>query len=192
MKIFWLMILGIIFAFGCARVMVETPKEPIKVDISMRLDVYQHIERDIDAIEDIVSGAQKNTNSQNKESRFKYLIPSAYAQEGLSPEVEEAALRRRQRHAELASWQKKGIIGENHLGLLEIRDSQDIDSSLRQLVKAENADRMVIYKAVAQKNNAPVHEVQKIYAKRLQDDAPAGTEIEVFNENSGIYEWEIK
>ena len=192
MKIFWFVMLGIIFAFGCARVMVETPKEPIRVDISMRLDVYQHIEKDIDAIEDIVSGAQKNTNPQNKESLFRYLTPVAYAQEGLSPEVEEAALRRRQRHAELASWQKKGIIGENRLGLLEIRDSEGVDASLRQLVKAENADRMVIYKAVAQKNNAPVHEVQKIYAKRLQDDAPAGTEIEVFNENSGIYEWEIK
>jgi len=192
MRIILILMLAMVFSLGCARVMVQAPKEPIKVDISMRLDVYQHIQKDIDEIENIVSGSKGEVNSSDKESLLDYLICDAYAQEGLSPEVEEAALRRRQRHAELASWQKKGIIGENHLGLLEIRDSQDIDSSLRQLVKAENADRMVIYKAVAQKNNAPVHEVQKIYAKRLQDDAPAGTEIEVFNENSGIYEWEIK
>ncbi len=46
----------VIFALGCARVRVETPKEGIKVDISMRLDIYQHVSKDIDDIESMVSG----------------------------------------------------------------------------------------------------------------------------------------
>jgi uncharacterized protein YdbL (DUF1318 family) len=67
-----------------------------------------------------------------------------------------------------------------------------MDSALLDLVKAENNDRMIIYAQVAEKNNAPVREVQKIYAKRLQDDAPAGTEIEVLNQETGAYEWKRK
>ena len=192
MKTNWFLICGIIFAIGCARVMVETPKEPIKVDISMRLDIYQHIEKDIDAIEDIVSGSSENTQSSGKKGLLDYFIPQAYAQEELSPELEQAALRRRDRYAELISWQKKGIIGEDRLGLLEIRDPKLMDSALFDLVKAENNDRMIIYAQVAKKNNAPVRDVQKIYAKRLQDDAPAGTEIEVLNEQTGAYEWKRK
>ena len=192
MKTNWFLICGIIFAIGCARVMVETPKEPIKVDISMRLDIYQHIEKDIDAIEDIVSGSSENTQSSGKKGLLDYFIPQAYAQEELSPELEQAALRRRDRYAELISWQKKGIIGEDRLGLLEIRDPKLMDSALFDLAKAENNDRMIIYAQVAKKNNAPVRDVQKIYAKRLQDDAPAGTEIEVLNEQTGAYEWKRK
>src|SRR3989338_15566 len=49
------------------------------------------------------------------------------------------------------------------------------------LVNSENSDRMIIYNALSQKNGAPLEDVQKIYAKRLQDDAPAGTPIEAMN-----------
>jgi uncharacterized protein YdbL (DUF1318 family) len=45
-------------------------------------------------------------------------------------------------------------------------------------VNAENSDRMTIYQSVAKKNGSSVEEVQSLYAKRLQADAPAGTPIE--------------
>ena len=192
MKITLVLMLSAIFALGCARVTVQTPKEPIKVDISMRLDVYQHIIKDIDEIENIVSGTEEKSQSNDEQSLLDYFVCSAYAQEGLSPEVEQAALRRRNRRTELVSWQEKGIIGENRLGLLEIRDPESTDPSLEQLISEENSDRMIIYKAVAKKNNTPVEDVQKIYAERLQNDAPSGTAIEVFNEATAVYEWKIK
>ena len=192
MKIILLLLVGLIFTLGCARVMVETPKEPIRVDISMRLDVYQHIIKDIDDIENIVSGSEKKSESNDSQSLLDYFICNAYAQEGLSPEVEQAALRRKERRPELISWQEKGIIGENRSGLLEIRDSKGANASLEQLVKEENTDRMIIYQAVARKNNVSVEEIQKIYAERLQDDAPSGSAIEVLNEATGVYEWVIK
>jgi len=187
-----LFLFGIIFTLGCARVMLETPKEPIKVDISMRLDVYQHIIKDIDEIENIVSGSEGKPTSDQTQSLLDYFICSAYAQEGLSPELEQAALRRRDRHSKLTSWQEKGIIGENRLGLLVIRDPEGADASLEKLVKEENNDRMVIYQAVAKKNNTSLEEVQKIYAERLQNDAPSGTAVEALNKASGVYEWQIK
>ena len=121
-----------------------------------------------------------------------FFIGSAYAQEGLSPEVEEAALRRKDRREELSSWEAKGVVGENKLGLVELKDSGAGAPDIAQLIKTENSDRMVIYQSVAKKNNSAVEDIQKLYAKRLQQDAPAGTPIEVLNEASGSYEWKIK
>ena len=84
-----------LFSFmACARVRVEAPKDPIKVDISMRLDIYQHVQTDINQIENIVSGAQEKPKPKDGQSLLDHFIHSAYAQEGLSPEVEQAALRR--------------------------------------------------------------------------------------------------
>ncbi len=185
------MALGIFIVSGCARVRVEAPKEPIKIDIAMRLDIYQHVEKDINAIEDIVSGPQNKTKSPDNHSFLNYFIKAAYAQD-LSPEVEQAALRRKDRRQDLISWQVKAVVGENKSGLVEIRDSAAANDSLRLLVDMENKDRTIIYQAIAKKNGTSVEEVQKIYAKRLQTDAPAGTPIEIFNSSTLNYEWKIE
>jgi len=179
---------------GCARVRVEAPKEPIKVDISMRLDIYQHIEKDIDAIESIVSGSKEKqkTEAKDNQSLLGGFILNAYAQEGLSPEVERSALKRKDRLSELSSWEEKGVVGENRLGLVEIRNSGAAGPSVGQLVNSENSDRMTIYQEVAKKNGTSVEEVQKLYAKKLQANAPSGTPIEALNESTGQYEWKTK
>lgn len=193
MKIIFLMIAPLMVGLGCARIKVEAPKEPIKMDISMRLDIYQHVVKDIDNIEDMISGVSPQTKPANTQSRlWDYLAPCAYAQEGLSLEVEAAVSRRKERRAELVSWEQKGILGENSFGLVVIRVSEGADAPLKELANAENEDRMVIYQSVSQKNNAPVEEVQRLYAKRLQDDAPAGTPVEVLSEKSVKYEWVVK
>jgi hypothetical protein len=120
------------------------------------------------------------------------LVAEAYAQEGLSPEVEQAALRRKDRKASLSEAQAKGIIGENKEGLVQIRLADQAGAGFESLVNQENADRLVIYKAVAQKNGTSVEEVKKLYAKRLQNDAPSGTPVEVVDETNGAEAWGIK
>lgn len=185
-----ILLMSVVFMLGCARVRVEAPKEPIKVDISMRLDIYQHVEKDIDAIENIVSGSQESPKPNDSQGLLNLLVPGAYAQEGLSPEVEQAALRRKDRRQDLIAWEAKGVIGENKSGLLDFRGTGSPEAE--KLIKDENSDRMVIYQAVASKNGTSVAEVEKLYAKRLQQDAPSGTPIEVLNESIGAYEWKIK
>lgn len=182
----------LILALGCARLRVEAPKEPIKVDISMRLDIYQHIEKDIDAIESIVSGSKEKSKAKDDPILLNYFVSCAYAQENLNPEIEQAALRRKDRYPELVSLEQNGVVGENKSGLVEIKDAGAAGSSAQQLVSAENNDRMIIYQAVARKNETLIEEVQKIYAQRLQNDASVGTPIEVLNETTGAYEWKIK
>lgn len=190
MKKFWIIVIVLVAFFGCARVRVEAPKDPIKLDISMRLDIYQHVAKDIDAIEDIVSGNEPKTAPGKKGSMLDIFVKDAYAQDSFGPEVEKAAYSRRDRKSELDSWEEKGVIGENKLGMVEIRGSTD--SSTNALIDAENSDRMVIYKAIANKNGISVEEVQKIYAKKLQDGAASGTPVESLNESTGQYEWKVK
>lgn len=162
---------------GCARVRVEAPKDPIKVDITMRVDVYQHVQEDIDAIEGIVSG-QGEAPAPGPQSSFFGLVASAYAQDGLSPEVEAAALRRKDRLSLLQMLESEGIVGENKLGLLEVRAAAMITPDAQSLLEEENRDRMLIYTAIAAKNQVAVSEIQKVYAQRLQADAPGGAPIE--------------
>nr|MBU1327796.1 YdbL family protein [Candidatus Omnitrophota bacterium] len=190
MKKFWIIFIALAAFFGCARVRVEAPKEPIKLDISMRLDIYQHVAKDINAIEDIVSGNEKKPSGSKQGTWLDVFIRDAYAQESFGPEVEKAAYSRRDRKSELDSWEEKGVIGESKLGMVEIRGSAD--SSTKALIDAENTDRMVIYNAIATKNRISIEEVQKMYAKKLQDGANPGTPIETLNESTGQYEWKVK
>jgi hypothetical protein len=174
-------------------VAVEAPKEPIKVDISMRLDIYQHVQKDIDSIEDYIMGSSPAPVSaaKDKQSFLGVFLTNAYAEDGLSPEVQQAATMRKGRLSTLASWESKGVIGENKMGLVEIRNQGAADNSARELVNAENSNRMSIYRAVAEKNGTSVASVQELYAKRLQNDAPAGTPIEVVDA-SGSSSWVTK
>jgi len=167
MKRYWVILIALVAFFGCARVRVEAPKEAIKLDISMRLDIYQHVAKDIDAIEDIVSGNNPKPAPGEKGSMLDIFVKDAYAQDSFGPEVEQAAYSRRDRKAQLDSLEASGAVAENQLGMVEMTGSAD--SSVKALVDAENADRMVIYKAIAAKNGISVGEVQKIYAKKIQE-----------------------
>lgn len=191
MKGHYLFLFIVIIGLGCARVRVEAPKEPIKVDISMRLDIYQHVKKDIDAIENIVSGARGAPGVVEKQSFLGFFIRSAYAQEALPAEVEAAALRRKGRYAELSILLGKGVIGEDKSGLLQVREPALAGAEVEQMVQAENADRIIIYKVLARKNGTSVEEVGKMYSERLQKDAPAGSPIEAVTSGGG-YEWKAR
>ena len=179
--------------FGCARLNVGGAKEPIKVDISMRLDIYQHVQKDIDSIENIVSG-DKSQPAKKPDGRsfLNYLIGNAYAQESLSPEVEQAALRRKDRKATLSSWEAQAVVGENRSALVEIRNPEVADSAVVEMVRSENEDRMIIYRALAKKYGQTLEEIQRTYAEKLASQAPAGTPVETFNILKGYSEWKIK
>ena len=189
-----LFLLPVLFlSFGCARVSVVAPKEPIKMDISMRLDIYQHVEKDINQIENIVSGKEEKPKpTKDIKGMLNHFVRSAYAEEPLDPEVEQAALRRKERRDKLLALEAKGVVGENKYGLVEIRIPGRADSSVQALVGVENADRMVISDNVARKNGTTSESVGKVYAIRLQADAPSGTPIEVASSSGDTYVWKIK
>ena len=173
MKTLFAVVLVLVFGLGCARVRVEAPKEAIKVDVSMRLDIYQHVQKDIDNIEDMISGpAAKTAPAKDKSSLLDFFIGNAYA-EDLGPAVHQAIERRKERRSQLVDLEARGAIGETRWGLVEAKAS-----AAQDLVQAENNDRLAIYNAIAAKNGSSVDDVKRLYAQRLQADAPSGTPIE--------------
>ena len=157
-----------LFGISCARVQVEAPKDPIKMDISMRLDVYQHVAKDIDEIESIVKGSKPLAFAD-------FLVQTAYAAD-LDPAVEQAATRRRDRLAQINALESQGLAGENSAGFLTVRGA--VDGAAQQAVDGENQDRSAIYQALAAKNGTSVEEIQKVYAERMRKDAPAGAPVQ--------------
>ena len=185
MKLISLMLgVGVFFTTGCATVKLKAPEEPMKIDITMRLDVYQHVQKDIDEIEDFVTGAGKVSDVPRIISFLDSFTATAYAEE-LPPEVEQAAVRRKNRRSGLIALEQRGEVGETSSGLVTVKSMGD--STVGKLVRDENDDRMIIYKEIAAKNGTLVAEIQKLYAERLQKDAPSGTPIETGKNN-----WRIK
>ena len=62
----------------------------------------------------------------------------------------------------------------------------------KEIIKQENSDRMVIYMKLAARNGVAVEEIEKLYAKRLQESLPPGAPVEVFDLDQGAYVWRIK
>ena len=161
---------------GCASVQVKAPKDPIKMDIAMRLDVYQHVVKDANDIESIVEG--RSGKSTVVSSIAGFFVTNAYADDGgLSPEATDAAYRRRDRRDALVALEVQGVVGENRGGLVEARSPGDANAQ-QQILKEENNDRMIIYRVIAAKNGSSVEDVQKVYAERLRSGLPSGAAVQ--------------
>lgn len=173
-------VLSLLFLFGCARVNL-TSKDPIKLDVTMRVDIYQHVAQDANAIEDMISAPAGNkTVSSDKTSWLVLGVSEAFAQEeGAFPASVQAAIdARKSRRPELVALEAEGVVGENAKGYIEIRDRAAADSATQALVSDENQDRRVIYDHVAKKNNTDTADTGVVFAERIQKDALSGTPIQ--------------
>jgi uncharacterized protein YdbL (DUF1318 family) len=164
---------------GCARLSIDS-KQPIKLDVTMRLDIYQHVSKDVDSIENLISGsASENPPAVPlKTSLFSIGVETAYAQEDsvFPPDVMQAIESRKERRDKLVALEAQGVIGEDFNGLVALKGAGgDVAASV---VSEENNDRKKIYGYVAEKNGAGYQETARISARRIQSDAPSGTPVE--------------
>jgi uncharacterized protein YdbL (DUF1318 family) len=89
-----------------------------------------------------------------------------------SPEVVKARDSRRQRRPEIREWKNKGCMGENNRGLLVARPGEGCGPEVAGLIRAENADRQVIYDTFVKENKIPATDlprVQGAFAKARQE-----------------------
>ena len=94
-----------------------------------------------------------------------------------SPEVLKATESRRQRRAALRDWKARGCLGETNQGLLEARAGEGCTAEALELLRAENADRLVIYQAFMKQNNIPASDTDRVrsaFAKARQERSRAG------------------
>lgn len=139
---------------------LSTP-EPIKVDVTMRLDVYQ------------------------------YKGDEPTAPDAAQTSYEEAIERQRNRMAEIQKLKDNRFVGEDHRGLLHLREKPagDWGTYVERTVNAENEDRMLLMRREAKESNRALHEVQQEQWRLRTDKAYQGEWIEIPGEKSNTFQW---
>lgn len=143
--------------------------EPIKVDIAMRLDVYQHAPDG--------GGAKPGASP----------TPAPGARSG------NAAERAKDRQADIQVFKNSRLVGESRDGLLVIvtETAGDYGDYVRRMVASENSDRMAQMKALAEKQKRPLPEVQKEQGALWANRSFKGEWIET-RKPDGTYQWSQK
>ncbi len=162
-----LLLLCTLSLFGCKAPTVNLgTSEPIKVDINMRLDVYQY--------------------SNNKAS-------TGQTPPKPGPATEDPGARRRNRMADIQTFKNNALIGENREGFVSIQSAPEGEYGeyVRKTVEAENDDRLAQMKDLAETRKVSLPEIQKEQAALWRNRAFKGELIEVEIEKD-VWKWTAK
>lgn len=149
---------------GCQSIPIDVgTSQPVKVDIAMKVDVYQHA--DPDAAKKVV----------------------------VQPAPIDVAKSRRNRMAEIQLLKNSRIVGENHAGYLEVRNAPpgEYGEYVRGTVDAENGDRARLIEKLAKEKNIPVAQAEQQQAELFRKNAFPGEWTEV-PDAEGKFSWKQK
>ncbi|MDF1853035.1 MAG: DUF1318 domain-containing protein [Verrucomicrobiales bacterium] len=139
---------------------VNTP-EPIKVDLSMDVHVYQH--------------GKVDKETSERQASYRAAMDS-----------------RRNRMAEIQELKNNRLVGENHLGKLEIRNQPagEYGEYVVKTVEAENEDRALLMKLEAAEKKVSIEEIREEQWLHWQRKSFPGEWVEIKTDNG--YRWEQK
>jgi hypothetical protein len=103
----------------------------------------------------------------------------------------EASERMRNRQSEVQELKNNRLIGEDHRGLVHLREvpGGKWGDRVKQVVQEENDDRLLVMRDQAQKSNRTLIEVQQEQWKLRSAKAFKGEWIEIAGEKEGTYKW---
>jgi hypothetical protein len=103
----------------------------------------------------------------------------------------EATTRMRNRMAEIQALKNNQLVGEDHRGLLQIREvpAGDWGPQMKKAVAAENEDRMLLMRQKAKESNRPLHELESEQWRLRAQQANTGEWIEVPGSSPGSFQW---
>lgn len=156
--------LGALALAGCSSIPIDVgTKEPVKVDIAMKVDVYQHAD------------------------------PSGPKKTAALPPVTDVAKARRNRMGEIQILKNSRLVGENHAGALEVRTQPpgEYGDYVKATVDAENSDRARLLEKLAKEKNIPLSQAERQQAELFQKGAFAGEWVEVADAE-GKFAWKQK
>jgi len=165
---------GLILAMaltGCRGVplRITTPR-PVKVDVTLRVDIYQH------------DGANSANAANSTEP--------APGSTSTAPGTDDEETRRRGRMAQIQSFKNSRLVGEDHTGRLQVieRPSGNYGSFVEQTVTAENGDRDTLMRAEAAQRRVPLATVETERAQQWRERSFPGEWIEL-RQADGTWKW---
>lgn len=141
-----------------------TTEEPVKVDLSMDVHVYQH-------------AAATTEKAATEQADYRAAMDT-----------------RRNRMAEIQELKNSRIIGENHLGKISIRNKPagEYGDYITKTVDDENRDREALIKHEAAEKDISITKVQQEQWRHWQRKSFPGEWIEVDDEDGSGMHWEQK
>lgn len=169
-----MVVAGFLLSGACSSlpdVNLSTDK-PLKVDINVRLDVYQH------------DGSQKENSAGDD--------PADPADASLTS-ADQIAKRKRDRMEEIQRLKNNRLVGENHRGLLTIRKLplDEYGDYVKKTVEEENYDRNYLMRVEARQRGTLLHDVQETIWKENCERSFAGEWIEIAT-GEGTFTWKQK
>ncbi len=101
------------------------------------------------------------------------LIAAPFAQ---AEDLGAVRARMEKRISTIDSLKTSGVLGENNRGFLEVRTGDD-----QGVAGAENADRAVVYEALAQKTGVTAESVGRARAKKIEASSASGVWVQADN-----------
>ena len=100
-----------------------------------------------------------------------------YSIKEMTPAVQAALDGRKDRFEQLSELKKKGLIGENNQGYVEVLVK---GQGAEEPAAAENKDRQVIYQTIADQNGLKdeLSTIEKVFAEVQRDKAQSGEKIQ--------------
>jgi uncharacterized protein YdbL (DUF1318 family) len=150
-------------AVACAmRAMALVACVPVTVNISFPQDKLDAAARQIEDMPAPSGAASPPTAAPAPTPTGGRSIDVTPRIDTRSPEVRKATEARRQRRPALRDWKSRGCIGESNQGLLVARPGEGCGPEVADLIRAENADRHVIYDAFMLENNIPASDTGRV------------------------------
>jgi len=195
----------ILLTSGCTHKVDVATKNPIAVDVKMRIDVYHHVQKQAGYIEDMISGKESipEEPANDNSSRIEPLVvKTAHAQEiapdKITPRMLEAIKARQKHHQDLTKWESKGVIMENRDGYVQINNkalanyAQNDKANIETITREENTNRKIIHQEVANINNISTQEAGRQFSYTYKERAPEGTWVQIRDYGSSGWVWKQK
>ena len=176
-SVFILVVLLASCLLGCSSLpdVNLTTDEPLKVDINVRLDVYQHEGKE----------GEKTTAPG---------VEVAAVNEDARVSADLVAKRKRDRMEEIQELKNNRLVGENHRGLLTIRKLplDKYGDYVKKTVEEENYDRNYLMRVEAKERSSLLHTIQETTWKENVARAYKGEWIEISGDQKGTFVWKQK
>lgn len=156
------MLACVVFAAGCGRPIDVNVGTDEPIEVNMKMDVHVY-----------------QHGKESEEDKARRLDKEAVLQ------------RRRDRMEEVQSLKNNRLVGEDHLGLLSIRNlpAGEYGSYVKKTVTEENKDREILMEAEAKERGTALGDVKKNQWRHWQRKSFPGEWIQVEGEEPGTYHW---